>query len=172
MLTCRDTLQVRAFERRCAHLYGHKAESRGLLPERKVGLQSSPFGLCDREEVRQGIARLRDALLRHATTVEGEGGQSGILLYDFQAACHELGQDMGDEGFGILSGDLALIAAVHSSVTFMLQRRRRVQIMVSTESQNKCLATRTSREISPHKLLRWKENRFSLLWTNLCLQYT
>jgi hypothetical protein len=51
-------------------------------------------------------------------------GLSALQLEQFQAACAELGQAGGMGGFKLLSADPPLAQAVHSSLRYMVRRRR------------------------------------------------
>jgi hypothetical protein len=97
----------------------------------------------DSAAVKSDLATLRRIILRHCTTANSSTssnstnnssssssshseqlGLSALQLEQFQAACAELGQAGGMGGFKLLSADPPLAQAVHSSLRYMVRRRR------------------------------------------------
>jgi hypothetical protein len=93
----------------------------------------------DSAAVKSDLATLRRIILRHCTASNSSSsnssssasashseqlGLSALQLEQFQAACAELGQAGGMGGFKLLSADPPLAQAVHSSLRYMVRRRR------------------------------------------------
>ncbi|CAM9752482.1 unnamed protein product, partial [Laminaria digitata] len=114
--------QVKAFERRCRHLYGASPAAKRKRAVEEAAAEAAGladpcggflFAVKDALAVESQVNVVRDACLRHF----GQGGVDvgdGLTAAQFQAACLDLAKEKDFENFSELAEDKGLAAAVYS----------------------------------------------------------
>eukprot|EP00903_Cladosiphon_okamuranus_P018042 g16603.t1 len=140
--------QVKAFERRCRHLYGASPAAKRKRAAEEAAAQaagvSNPCGgflfpVKDALAVETHVNVVRDACLRHTGRGSGEGQEGGgggddgdydrdvqdqgLTVDQFQAACADLAKEEDFGEFKKLADNEGLSSAVYSSLKYLMRRR-------------------------------------------------
>ncbi|CAN0367543.1 unnamed protein product [Ectocarpus sp. 12 AP-2014] len=149
--------QVKAFERRCRHLYGTSPSAKRKRAAQEAAAKAAGianpcggflFQVKDALAVETHVKVVRDACLRHAGRGSGGGAEDdGLTAAQFQAACADLAKEDDFAEFQKLADNDGLSSAVYSSLKYLMRRRLRRGLTSlkgsAGEEAKACLAMKT-----------------------------